>query len=135
VTIRFGGAVLKQSAALTLLYLVGIPVVCVWSLSHVFEGTVTTENAALVIVLPFAWIFGYWGVVGPLVVARRIWKLQATRETHAERRSTGLPTDASEQEIEDTLTLLAVQENPIPERWARKIVRRLLRAEKIKAIG
>jgi hypothetical protein len=45
----------------------------------------------------------------------------------------GLSTEASAQEVEDTLTLLAVQENPIPERWARKIVRRLLRGEQARA--
>lgn len=118
---------LKESAALTLLYLIGIPVVCGWSLSHFLGGTVTTENAALVIVLPFAWVFGYWGVAGPLVIVRRILRLQSVLETYVTRRSLGLPADASAQEIEDTLTLLAVQENPIPERWARKLVRRLLR--------
>jgi len=117
----------KESAACTLLYLVGIPAVCGWSLSHVFGGTVTTENAALVIVLPFAWIFGYWGVVGPLLIVRRIWRLQSQLERYVERRSLGLPTDVSLDEVEDTLTQLAVQENPIPERWARLLVRRVLR--------
>jgi hypothetical protein len=29
-----------------------------------------TENAAGVIVFPLAWIFGYWGVAAPLLVAR-----------------------------------------------------------------
>jgi hypothetical protein len=117
----------KESAACTLLYLVGIPVVCGWSLSHVFAGTVTTDNAALVIVLPFAWIFGYWGVVGPLLVVRRVWRLQSVLESFVERHALGLPPAAPLEEVEDTLTLLAVQENPIPERWARKLVRRFLR--------
>ena len=126
---------LKQSALLTLVYLIGIPIVCGWSLSHVFGGTVTTDNAAAVIVFPFAWIFGYWGVVGPLLVARRIWRLQATVAEYVDRRAMGLPTDASAEELEDTLTLLAMQENPIPERWARKLVRRILRRDEAKAAG
>lgn len=117
----------KRSVGLVLLYGVGALIVTTWSLGHVFGGSVTRDNAALVIVLPLAWIFGYWSIVGPLVVARKVWRLQATLEEYGQRRSLGLPTDASAQELEDTLTLLARQENPIPEKWARRIVRHVLR--------
>jgi hypothetical protein len=118
--------VLRKSAGLVLLYLIGAVAVPAWSLSHVFAGTVTSENAAAVIVLPFAWVFGYWGVVGPLLAAWKIWKLQSVLEEHCERRAQGLDTDATEQDVEDALTLLATQENPLPEKWARRIVRLML---------
>ena len=117
---------LMKSLGLLLLYLVGAVVVCGWSLSHVFGGTVTSENVAGVIVFPLAWIFGYWGVVGPLVVCHKIWKLQSVLEEHCERRALGLDTSVTEQEVEDTLVLLAVQENPLPEKWARRLVRALM---------
>jgi hypothetical protein len=119
--------VLRKSAGLFLLYGVGAVAVPAWSLSHVLAGTVTSENAAAVIVFPFAWIFGYWGVVGPLLAAWKIWKLQSVLEEHCERRAQGLDTDATERDVEDALTLLATQENPIPERWARRLVRLMLR--------
>ena len=126
---------LKQAGMLTLVYAIGVVLICGWSLSHVFSGTLTSDNTAAVVVFPFAWIFGYWGVVGPLVVARKIWKLQASVEEHVDRRAMGLDTQGSAQDLEDTLTLLAVQENPIPERFARIIVRRLLRAEQASEAG
>lgn len=116
----------RQSIALFLLYLAGAVVVPAWSLLHVFAGTVTSENAALVIVLPLAWIFGFWGVAGPLLVVWKIWRLQSVLEEHCERRAMGLDTEASEQEVEDALTLLATQENPVPERFARRIVRLMM---------
>lgn len=117
---------LKRSAGLFLLWALGCVAVPAWSLSHVFAGTVTTDNAALVIVLPFAWIFGYWGVVGPLLAAWKIWRLQSVLEEHCERRATGLDTSTTERDVEDALTLLLTQENPIPELWARRLVRLML---------
>jgi hypothetical protein len=118
--------VLKRSAGVFLLWVIGCVAVPAWSLSHVFSGTVTPENAALVIVLPFAWIFGYWGVVGPLLAAWKIWQLQSVLEEHCRRKAAGLDTSTTEGDVEDALTLLATQENPIPEKWARRLVRLLL---------
>ncbi len=117
---------LTKSAGLLLLYLIGAVAVLAWSLSHVFAGTVTHENTATLIVLPFAWIFGYWGIVGPLLAAWKIRQLQSVLEQHCERRAQGLDPDVTEQDVEDALTRLASQENPIPERWARRLVRVLL---------
>lgn len=116
----------RRALGWVLLYGVGAVVVCGWSLSRIVTGSVTSENLPGVIVFPFAWLFGYWGVVGPLLAARQVWRLQATLERYAERRGLGLDTAASEQELEDTLTLLAMEENPLPERWARRLVRGLL---------
>jgi hypothetical protein len=118
--------VIKRTARLFALYAVGTFAVAGWSLSHVLGGTVTTENAAGVIVFPLAWIFGYWPAVLPLVVAYRIWHLQATIEEIAARKAIGLDPSEQVQDIEDTLTLLAVQENGIPEWFVRPIVRRCM---------
>lgn len=116
----------KRSAGFFLLWVIGCVAVPAWSLSHVIAGTVNSENAALVIVLPFAWIFGYWGVVGPLLAAWKIWQLQSVLEEHCRRKAAGLDTSTTEGDVEDALTLLATQENPIPEKWARRLVRLLL---------
>jgi hypothetical protein len=124
---------IKRAAFLTTSYLVGAVLVVGWSLSHVLGGTVDSENAAGVIVFPLAWLFGFWPAVLPLVLAHRIWRLQATLEQFCERRALGLPVDAQVDEVEDTLTLLAAQENGIPQRWVRPFVRRALRGSESRA--
>jgi len=117
---------IKRSAKLFVLYLLGIVLVGSWSLGHVFGGTVSSENAAGVIVFPLAWIFGFWPTVMPVLIAIRIWRLQSTLEQYCERRAAGVSTAEPEAEIEDTITLLAVEENGIPERFVRPFVRRFL---------
>jgi hypothetical protein len=119
---------LRRSARLVVLYLIGIVLVWGWSLAHLLGGTATRDNLALVIVLPLAWTFSYWPMVGSLVLAWKFHRLQFVVQDWAERRSLGLPTDGPAQDVEDTLTLMLVQEYPLPERWARKLVRRFLLA-------
>jgi hypothetical protein len=122
-----------RSAKLVGLYLLGIALIGGWSLSHVLGGSVTSDNFALVLVLPLAWIFSYWPTMGGLLLAWKMYRLQASVEGWAERSALGLPTEHAERELEDTLTLLAVQENAIPEKWARRVVRKLLAAARAKA--
>jgi hypothetical protein len=117
---------LRRSAAFVILYLLGLLLVWGWSLSHLFGGTATRDNLALVLVLPLAWTFSYWPMVGSLLAAWKVWRLQKTLETWAERKAVGLPTELPEQEIEDVLTRLMAEENHIPERWARRLVRKLI---------
>ena len=119
---------LKRSAKLFALYVVGILIVGGWSLGHVVAGTVTTDNAPAVIVFPLAWIFGYWPVVAPALLAWKIWRLQSVLQEYCARRASGVSTAEQEQELEDTVTLLAMEENGIPERFARPLVRRALGA-------
>jgi hypothetical protein len=119
---------LRRSAGLVLLYLIGLLSIWGWSLSHLLGGTATRDNLALVLVLPLAWTISYWPMVGSLLAAWKIWRLQKTLETWSERKALGLPADLPEQEIEDALTHLAAEENGIPERWARPLVRKLIRA-------
>lgn len=124
---------LRRSAKLFALYVAGILVVGGWSLGHVVSGTVTAENAAGVIVFPLAWIFGYWPVVGPLLLAWKIWRLQSVLEEYCARRASGVSTAEQERELEDAVTLLAMEENGIPERFARRLVRRAVGAARGRA--
>lgn len=119
---------IRRSAALVGVYLVGIALVGGWSLGHVLGGTVDLENAADVIVLPLAWTFGFWPTVVPILLAVRVWRLQATLEDYCARRAAGVSTAAPEAELEDTLTGLAARENGVPERFVRPLVRRFLRS-------
>jgi hypothetical protein len=117
---------LRRSARLVGLYLLGLLLVWGWSLSHLLGGTATRDNLALVLVLPLAWTFSYWPTLGSLLAAWKIWRLQKTLEAWCERKSLGLPADLPEQEIEDALTHLVAAENGIPERWARWLVRKVM---------
>lgn len=117
-----------RSAKLVALYVVGALVIGGWALEHLLGGTVTRENAALVLVLPLAWLFGFWPTVVPIVLAHRLWRLPSRLEELMLQRRMGCPTDAAERELEDTLVALAARENGIPERWARRLVRRAARA-------
>ena len=119
---------IRRTAALVLLYLAGALLVWGWSLSHLLGGTATRENLALVLVLPLAWTLSYWPMVGSLLAAWKVWRLQKTLETWAERKALGLPAELPEREIEDVLTRLAAEENGIPEKWARRLVRKLMGA-------
>jgi hypothetical protein len=122
-----------RSAKLLGIYLLGIGVLGGWALGHVFEGTVTKDNFALVVVLPLAWIFSYWPMVGSLLMAWKMYRFQGVLERWATRSQAGLQTHEEEKEIEDTFVLALMDENPIPERWARPLVRRALAAAKRKA--
>lgn len=126
---------LKRSAKLLAVYFAGILIVGGWSLGHVFGGTVTADNAAEVIVFPLAWIFGFWPVVGPLLLAWKVWRLQSVLQEYCARRASGVSTAEQEQELEDTVTLLAMEENGIPERFARPLVRRALGAARSRAVA
>jgi hypothetical protein len=117
---------LRRSFRFVALYLLGLLLVWGWSLSHLLGGTATRDNLALVLVLPLAWTFSYWPMLGSLLAAWKIWRLQRTLEAFCERKALGLPADLPEQEIEDALTHLVAAENGIPERWARRLVRRIL---------
>jgi hypothetical protein len=67
-------------------------------------------------------------VDAPVGREHRIWRLRSTLEEICRRRAAGLPSAEQEGELEDALTLLAAQENGVPERWVRPFVRRVLRS-------
>lgn len=121
---------LVRSAKLLGLYLLGILILSCWVLGHVFDGSVTKDNLALLIVLPLAWVFSYWPTVTSLLVAWKVHRLQHVLERYTARSQAGLETAEQVQEIEDTFVLALMNENPIPERWARRIVRWVVAAAK-----
>lgn len=118
---------IRRSAILALVHVLGIVAIGGWSLSHVLAGTVTRENFALVLVLPIAWIASFPGLAASLVMAWRIRGLGRTLEDMGARLKAGAPTAERERELEDVLTALAAEENGLPARWLRPLVRRALR--------
>ena len=81
------------------------------------------EEYAFLIVFPLFWVFGYWGVVGPLLAVtkahRLIRALESARDSDALRRAF----DATEGD-EVVIDLIA-PENRIPRWLARRICARV----------
>ena len=79
------------------------------------------------IILPLAWTFGYFPILGPILLAVKTRGVMRTLDTIGARvRSGANPTAEQKKEMEDYLTTLAAQENGIPEFLARKLIRKLL---------
>jgi len=118
--------VLTTSLGIFGVWLLGAVAVAAWSLARVLAGTANGENTALVVLLPLAWILGFWVVAGPLLAVWKIRQLQSVLDEHCRRKAAGLDAGTTEQDVEDALTQLATRESSIPERWARRLVRLML---------
>lgn len=77
------------------------------------------DEYAFLIVFPLFWIFGYWGVVGPLLAAirarRLIRSLEAAHDPDALRRA------FDDNEGDEVVVDLIATENRIPRWLARRI--------------
>ena len=123
-----GARVIRRSLGLVALYLLGVALVGGWALGHVFGGTVSRENAAGVIVFPLGWIFGFWPTAFSVLLALRVRRLPEMLERYGERRAAGPGEVGAEEELVETLTQLAAEENGIPKRLVRPFVQRVLRS-------
>jgi hypothetical protein len=89
------------------------------------------QQYALLITLLLFWIFGYWGVVGPILSAiktRRVFRAIESAQTRSQ------VTEAlRSQETEDVVVQMIASENRIPRFVALKVYRMLI--EKIGAAG
>lgn len=63
-----------------LLWIVGALLIVPYSVYRLFFYAQPDEYAFL-IVMPLFWIFGFWGVVGPLIAALRVHRLMKALET------------------------------------------------------
>jgi hypothetical protein len=119
---------MRSSARVLLVYVTGLVLVWGWSLSRLY-APVPDQDLALVLVAPLAWTFGFFPVVGPLVVVLRLRGMRRMlEEVHARLRSGLPPEPAHRAELEDALTTPVANENGIPEFVARRVVRRVIAA-------
>jgi hypothetical protein len=119
---------MRSSARMLLVYVAGLVLIWGWSLSRLY-APVPGQDLALVLVAPLAWTFGFFPVVGPLVVVLRLRAFGRTLGDVQARVRSGLPPDPAHlAELEDVLTTLAANENGIPEFVARRVVRRVIAA-------
>ena len=105
------------------LWVIGLLTLVPWATWHLlFEAT--REQYAVLIVLILFWVFGYWGLVGPLLAAikvRRVFRaIQAARS-----REELLETLRSAESRAVAVDLIAT-ENHIPRFLAERVVGLLL---------
>jgi hypothetical protein len=77
------------------------------------------EQYALFIVLPLAWIFGYWGVAGPLIAAVRVRRVFRTLEQVRTREQ--LVALIREPETREAAIDLIARENGLPRFLAKHV--------------
>jgi hypothetical protein len=117
---------LGRSILAVLTYIAGLVALVVWSI-HGFLTGAPREDWALMIVLPLAWGFSYWPMLGSLVMIARVRGLQRTLEGVAAELGAGIdPSPEKLLELEEVGTKLAARENRLPEFIVRPIVRRVL---------
>jgi len=117
---------LGRSILAILTYIIGLVVLVVWSI-HGFLTDAPREDWALMIVLPLAWGFSYWPMLGSLVMIARVRGLQRTLEGVAAELEAGIdPSPDKLLELEEAGTKLAARENRLPEFIVRPIVRKVL---------
>lgn len=101
-----------------LLWLLGGLVIVPYAIYRLlFEAT--RDEYALLIVVPLFWIFGFWGVVGPLIMTVRVRRLFKALETAG---SAAAVREAIEKhEAEEIVVDLIARENGLPKFVARRI--------------
>lgn len=107
-------------------YILGLVALVIWSIYGFVTGA-PKDDWALMIVLPLAWAFSYWPMLGSLIMISRIRGLQRTLEGIGRELEAGNdPSPERMRELEDVGTHLAAHENRLPEFIVRPIIRRLL---------
>jgi len=78
------------------------------------------ENYALLITLVLFWIFGFWGVVGPLLAAQRAYRILKALELARDPEQ--VRTILASAEAKEAAIDLVASENRIPRFLARRVV-------------
>ena len=109
---------------ITALWVLGIVILIPLSLYRlVFHAQ--PEEYAFLIVAPLFWVFGFWGVVGPLLAAQRIHRLMKALEKAQNAAQAKAAWDENDGD-EAAVDLLA-SENRLPKFLARWLYRRVKR--------
>jgi hypothetical protein len=103
-----------------LVWLLGLVTVVPYGVYYLFVHA-RRDEIALVATLVLFWVFGYWGVVGPLLAAIRVRRLFRRLETAGSRAE--LAATLGGAEAEEVVIDLLASENGIPRFLARRIYR------------
>jgi len=107
-------------ARATILWAIGLLTVVPYGIYHLLFTAQRDEYAFLITMVLF-WIFGFWGVVGPLITAwkvRQVMRALELASSPEELRRILLSGESEEAAIE-----LLAAENRIPKFLARKVYR------------
>ena len=108
-----------------LLWLVGLVTIVPYAgYRLLFEAE--SDEYAFLIVAPLFWVFGFWGVVGPLVSAQRVRTMMKRLETGRDELAREVEFNGSKEVIVD----LVARENRIPRFVVRKLYDRIVRESK-----
>lgn len=102
-----------------ILWVVGLLTLVPYSIYYLFYQA-TREQYAFFIVLPLFWIFGYWGLVGPLVAAVRVRRVFKALEQVRSREE--LVALWNKPETREAAVDLIARENRLPRFLARRVL-------------
>jgi len=104
----------------TILWIIGLFTIVPYGI-YALLFTATRDEYAFLITIVLFWIFGFWGVVGPLIAAWKVRQVMRALELAGsadERKRILLSSDSEEIAID-----LLASENRIPKFMARRIYR------------
>ena len=117
---------MKRSIGLIVVYVAGLIGLAWWSLTGLFGGA-PKEDWALMIVLPLAWLFSFWPIVGSLLLALKWRGLMKSLDTvDARLRSGESVRPDTRTEVVDALVDLAARENGVPRFVARRFIEKVV---------
>lgn len=107
-----------------LLWLLGIVLIVPYSINQLLFHAERDEYAFL-IVAPLFWVFGFWGVVGPLIGAWRVHKLMSALD--AARDASQIREAFEKNEGREVIVDLIASEHGLPRFVARWVYDRVAR--------
>jgi hypothetical protein len=112
------------------LWLAGLLTAVPYATYYLFYHAPRDEYALLITFVLF-WIFGYWGVVGPLIMAIKVRRV--FRRLEAAQNAEALAASLRDRETEEVMIDFIASENKIPRfiaaRLYRVLIGRLLRSD------
>lgn len=109
--------------AFTVIWVVGLFTAVPYSVYYLLWHA-EQDQYAFLIVFPFFWVFGYWGIIGPLLSAWRIHRLMRIIEKAGSRSE--VIAAIERHDGEELVVELIASENRIPHWLARRIYRKLV---------
>jgi hypothetical protein len=113
---------------LVLIYIAGIVLSAGLSIWYLLIDYAGKDWVALLLVMPFAWIFSYWPTLGSIMMILKVRRLQGYFEEIARRAraNDGNLVESDKQDLMDMAVEMAAKETGLPRFIARAIVRRYI---------
>lgn len=107
----------------TIIWVLGLLTAVPYGVYHLFYHAAPDQYALLITLILF-WVFGYWGVVGPLLALLKVRTVFASLEkAHAQGT---LPQSLQSKENADAIIDVIASENGIPRFLAAKVYHLLI---------